>query len=247
MFLAIACADTTSAQSAIVFRSDAGVVINAIKPKKADDFQKLMQRVRHAMLRSGNTKRQEQAKSWKIYRAQEPFDGNTVFLFVMDPVVAGVDYEFVPMLRDVMSEKDTFQLMRRIVDFYAAPRTMLTLTRNFVPSVAAAGVPASTLVTRSLSWPGDGSGLSARARLQVDRGRRSWTWSGAIHNTGHVSRTIVLTVLFSDAAGPVVDLGPSEMISIAPGEERIFSGAKVLGADAAERVTTLLLIITDRC
>ena len=76
-----------------VFASDAGLVLNFIKPDKVEDFERTMTRLREALQKSNKPARHDQAASWKVFRAAEPgANGGVLYVFVIDPAVKGADY-----------------------------------------------------------------------------------------------------------------------------------------------------------
>ena len=46
--------------------------------------------------------RRQQAASWRIFRSLEQQPGDTVYLFVFDPAVAGADYDPVRLLGEAL-------------------------------------------------------------------------------------------------------------------------------------------------
>src|SRR5690348_1952028 len=58
--------------NARVFASDAGMVLNFIKPEKTADFEAVIAKLRDALQRSDKPERKQQAASWKVFRANEP-------------------------------------------------------------------------------------------------------------------------------------------------------------------------------
>jgi hypothetical protein len=84
-----------------VFASDAGLVLNFIKPDKASDFEAIIERLKNALHRSEKPERKAQAVGWKVFRAVEPAaNGNVLFLFVIDPAVKGSDYAVSTILAE---------------------------------------------------------------------------------------------------------------------------------------------------
>jgi len=76
-----------------VLGSDAGVVLNFIKPDKTADFEAVIAKVREALQASEKPERKRQAASWKVFRAVEPgANGSVLYMFVIDPAVKGADY-----------------------------------------------------------------------------------------------------------------------------------------------------------
>src|SRR5436309_7714736 len=71
---------TAASTRARVFASDAGVVLNFIKPDRSANFEAILGRVREALHKSENPGRKQQAQSWKVFRAVEPAgNGNILY------------------------------------------------------------------------------------------------------------------------------------------------------------------------
>lgn len=84
-----------------VLGSDAGIVLNFIKPDKTADFEAVVAKVREALQASDKPERKRQAASWKVFRAIEPgANGSVLYVFVIDPAVKGADYTVSSILAE---------------------------------------------------------------------------------------------------------------------------------------------------
>jgi hypothetical protein len=81
-----------------VFATPAGVVFNQVKPDKAADFEQVVARIRAVLRASPNAEIRKQGDGWKVYKASEPYQGSTLYVFVIDPAVAGADYSITRLL-----------------------------------------------------------------------------------------------------------------------------------------------------
>src|SRR5438876_104214 len=71
-----------------VFASDAGLVLNFIKPDKTTDFEAVMAKLKEALQKSPKPERKQQAASWKVFKSPEPAqNGNVLYVFVIAPAV----------------------------------------------------------------------------------------------------------------------------------------------------------------
>jgi hypothetical protein len=84
-----------------VFATPAGVVLNQVNPAKTADFELVVKRLRTALLASPDPERRKQALGWKVYKAAEPYKDSTLYVFVLDPAIAGADYSITRTLADV--------------------------------------------------------------------------------------------------------------------------------------------------
>lgn len=111
-----------------VFASDAGLVLNFVKPDKAADFELVMSRLREALQKSENPDRRRQGQSWKIYRAVEPgAGGNVLFVFVIDPAVKNADYTVSTILAEAFPA-EVQDLYRKFAESYASGQNIVNLT-----------------------------------------------------------------------------------------------------------------------
>ena len=111
-----------------VFSGDAGLVLNFIKPDKAADFEATVSKLRDALKTSTKPDRQDQAKSWKIFRAKEPgADGSVLYVFMIDPAVKDADYTVASILSEAYP--DTVQEMyKQFAAAYASGQNFVNLT-----------------------------------------------------------------------------------------------------------------------
>jgi hypothetical protein len=113
--------------SSRVFGSDAGMVLNFIKPDKTGDFEAIVAKLKDALQRSKRPERVQQAKSWKVFRALEPAgNGAVLYLFVIDPVVPGADYTVSTILAEAFPD-DVQSLYKQYAESYATGQNFVNL------------------------------------------------------------------------------------------------------------------------
>jgi pyruvate/2-oxoglutarate dehydrogenase complex dihydrolipoamide acyltransferase (E2) component len=79
-----------AAPAARVFASDAGMVLNFIKPDKTADFEAVIAKLKEALQKSEKPERKQQAASWKVFKSPDPAaGGNALYVFIIDPAVKG--------------------------------------------------------------------------------------------------------------------------------------------------------------
>ena len=84
-----------------IFASDAGLIINPIRPDKVADFEMVMGKVHEALARSTDPVRRKQAAGWKIFKAVEQGpNASVLYVFAMDPAVPGADYTVSKILAE---------------------------------------------------------------------------------------------------------------------------------------------------
>jgi hypothetical protein len=105
------------AQSLYVFNSDAGVILNFIKPDKTADFEMVMGKVREALMKSDKPERKQQAMGWRVFKATEGGpNGSVIYVSLLDPTAKGGDYQVGTILVDAFGNEEG----RRIYDLYSS-------------------------------------------------------------------------------------------------------------------------------
>lgn len=119
---------TSPARPSHVLGSDAGIVLNFIKPDKTADFEAVVAKIRAALQASDKPERKRQAASWKVFRAVEPgANGSVLYMFVIDPAVKGADYTVSNILAEAFpSEVQT--LYQQYAGAYAGGQNFVNLT-----------------------------------------------------------------------------------------------------------------------
>jgi hypothetical protein len=111
-----------------VLGSDAGVVLNFIKPDKTADFEAVIAKVREALQASDKPERKRQAASWKVFRAVEPgANGSVLYMFVIDPAVKGADYTVSGILAEGFPN-EVQALYQQYAGAYAGGQNFVNLT-----------------------------------------------------------------------------------------------------------------------
>lgn len=125
---AVAATTVPTSPAARVFASEAGIILNPIKPAQATAFESVIQKLKEALARSDDAVRRQQANGWKVYRAAETApDGTMYYLFVIDPVVKGADYTIAKVLYEAYPTQ-VDALLKQFLGSYAGGQTMLNLT-----------------------------------------------------------------------------------------------------------------------
>jgi hypothetical protein len=119
---------SSSVSPARVFASDAGLVLNFIKPEKTADFEGVIEKLREGLARSDKPERKQQARSWKVFKAVEPgANGSVLYVFTIDPAVRGADYTVSTILAEAFpAEVQT--LYKQYAEAYATGQNFVNLT-----------------------------------------------------------------------------------------------------------------------
>jgi hypothetical protein len=110
------------------FPSDAGMVLNCVKPDKTTDFEAVMAKLHDALRRSEKPERRQQAESWKVFRAAEPgANGAVLYVFMIDPSVRTADYTVSTILSEGFPA-DVQTIFKQYADSYATGQNFVNLS-----------------------------------------------------------------------------------------------------------------------
>lgn len=83
-----------------VFPAGTALLLFYVSPDHAADFEAVAARISQVLASSTDPVRRQQAASWRMFRSAEPVRGAIVYVFLLDPVVAGSDYDPVRVLTE---------------------------------------------------------------------------------------------------------------------------------------------------
>ena len=110
-----------------VFGSDAGMILNTIKPEKTADFEIVIERLKAALSASTDPVRKQQAAGWKVFKALEPGGNNTVlYVFWINPAVKGADYTVSKILSEAFPN-EVADLYQKFSGAFVGGQTMVNL------------------------------------------------------------------------------------------------------------------------
>ena len=111
-----------------VFGSDAGMVLNFIKPDKTADFEGVIAKLKEALAKSAKPERKQQAATWKVFKSPDPAaSGNVLYVFLIDPSVKDADYTVSTILAEVFPT-EVQALYKQFADSYASGQNFVNLT-----------------------------------------------------------------------------------------------------------------------
>src|SRR5262245_4819068 len=126
-----------------MFNSDAAMLTFFIKPDKAADFEKVMEKLHQALANSDKPERKQQAAGWRLYKAAEPGPNGTIlYINFLSPALKGADYTISKILAETFPQ-EVQQLFPLYRDAFAGlSRAELKLVQDFsAPAPAAAPAP----------------------------------------------------------------------------------------------------------
>ena len=117
-----------AAPAARTFASDAGMVLNFIKPDKTADFEAVVAKLKEALQKSAKPERKQQAASWKVFKSPDPAQGgNVLYVFVIDPSVKGADYTVSTILSEAFPT-EVQALYKQYAEAYASGQNFVNLS-----------------------------------------------------------------------------------------------------------------------
>jgi hypothetical protein len=82
------------------------MIFNAVRPERVVDFETVIGYLQAALQTSIDPAVRAQATGWRVFKATEPGPNGTVlYVFVMDPAVAGADYGLGKILSDAYPDR----------------------------------------------------------------------------------------------------------------------------------------------
>jgi len=110
------------------FASDAGMVLNFIKPDKTADFESVIGKLKEALQKSAKPERKQQAATWKVFKSPDPAaGGNVLYVFMIDPSVKGADYTVSTILAEAFPA-EVQALYKQYAEAYASGQNFVNLS-----------------------------------------------------------------------------------------------------------------------
>ncbi len=114
-------------------------MFSAIKPDKIADFEAVLARVKEALSKSEDTRRKQQALSWRVFKGLEAGPGGAViYIWLLDPPVKDVEYVITDILREAFPN-EAQDLWAKYTACFVSGQTMLNLQQVLSMGPAAAG------------------------------------------------------------------------------------------------------------
>jgi hypothetical protein len=111
------------------------MLLNTVRADRVEDFERAMAYLQAALASSTNERVRAQAAGWRIFRATESAPGGAVlYVFLLDPTVAGADYGLGRILADAYPDQAKLQEIWKLYSSSVTGGTLLNLT-PFKPPV----------------------------------------------------------------------------------------------------------------
>jgi len=110
------------------FAGDAGLILVAIKPASAVDYETVIRALQGALVEDTDASRKAAAKGWRVFKAASPdAKGNVLYIHVMLPAVPGFDYR-PSLLVDTLVKDLAPEMLTRYQDAFAGAPSKLDLS-----------------------------------------------------------------------------------------------------------------------
>ena len=110
-----------------VFTGDGAMILNFIKPDKTADFEMVLGKVKEALQKSDKPERKQQAAGWKVFKSPDAANGNTLYVFVIDPAVKEADYQISNIIIEGFSGADANEILKKYAEAYASGMNIVNL------------------------------------------------------------------------------------------------------------------------
>jgi len=116
--------------SARTFTAPAGMILNAVRPERVADFEKVIGYLQEALASSNDPTVRSQGQGWRVMKASEPGpNGSVLYVFLLDPTVPGADYGLGRILAEAIPEQAKLQEVWKLyTDSIASGGSLLNLT-----------------------------------------------------------------------------------------------------------------------
>ena len=123
------------------FTATTGIIFNAVRPERVVDFEMVIGYLQAAFEKSTDAGVRAQAQGWRVFKATEPGPNATVlYVFVIDPTVAGADYGLGRILSDAYPDQIQ-EIWKLYTGALAGGGSLLNLTPVQPPPLPVPGAP----------------------------------------------------------------------------------------------------------
>lgn len=123
----VATAQEAPAAPVMPLEGDATVIIVLIKPDKTADFETVIAKYREALGKSDNATRKQQLASMRFFKSPTPMGGNAAYLFYVDSVIKGEEYDITRVITEVFPV-EVLEIYNKYKDSFAG-RQIIPLTK----------------------------------------------------------------------------------------------------------------------
>ena len=118
----------------LAFTSPAGILLVQIKPDQTAVFEEMIAKLKAGLAKTEDATLKQQAAGFNVYKAAEPFGANALYVVMIEPVVAGSEYELFTLVSKVMTPEElrapeVADMWKRYQSAFAAGLSKLSLTK----------------------------------------------------------------------------------------------------------------------
>ena len=118
----------------VPFTTPAGILLVQIKPDKNAVFEEMVTKLKAGLGKVQDETLKKQAAGLRFYKGAEPFNGNTLYVVLIDPAVAASEYDLFQMLSKTMTPDElrapeTAEMWQKYTAAFAAGLSKLSLTQ----------------------------------------------------------------------------------------------------------------------
>jgi hypothetical protein len=118
----------------LAFTSHAGILLVQIKPDQTAVFEEMISKLKAGLAKTEDPTLKAQAAGFNVYKAAEPFGANALYVVMIEPVVAGSEYELFTLVSKVMTPEElrapeVADMWKRYQSAFAAGLSKLSLTK----------------------------------------------------------------------------------------------------------------------
>lgn len=118
----------------LTFASEAGILLVQIKPDQTAVFEEMIGKLNAGLAKTEDAALKQQAAGFKVFKSAEPFGANALYIVMVEPVVAGSEYELFTLVSKVMTPDElrapeVADMWKRYQGAFAAGLSKLSLTK----------------------------------------------------------------------------------------------------------------------
>jgi hypothetical protein len=98
--------ESAPAKPAVAFTGNAGLLLVQVKPDQAATFEEMMKKLGAAFDATPAAALKTQGGGIQVYKAQEGFQGNALYVIVADPATPDAEYDPLQLLAKMMTDDE---------------------------------------------------------------------------------------------------------------------------------------------
>ena len=126
-------APPAAAEPKIPFTTPAGMLLVSVKPDKTAVFEEMYGKLKAGVAKTTDETLKKQGAGFKVYKSSDPFNGNVLYVVLLDPAVIASEYDLFQMLAKTMTPEEqrapeTADMWKKYSEAFAAPMSKISLT-----------------------------------------------------------------------------------------------------------------------